>query len=97
MGVPPPEEEMLMETVWPFSAPVVEPEMVTEESSVALRKPSPPLLMATEMVGATPSITSAASALREPAAPGAARVRMALLPAASAMEPPLSSSAVEES
>ena len=52
MGVPPAEEEMLMETVCPSSAPEVEPEMVTEPSSAALSSPSPPSLMATEMVGA---------------------------------------------
>ena len=36
MGVPPPEEEMLMETVFPSSAPDVVPEMVTDDSSAAL-------------------------------------------------------------
>ena len=51
MGVPPAEEEMLMATVCPFGAPVVVPEMVTEESSTALSRPSPPSSMATEMVG----------------------------------------------
>ena len=34
----------------------VEPEMATEESSAALRKPSPPSLMATEMDGAAVSL-----------------------------------------
>ena len=56
MGVPPAEEEMLMETVCPSTAPEVVPEMVTEESSAALRRPSPPSLMATEMVGAAVSL-----------------------------------------
>ena len=56
MGVPPAEEEILMETVCPSSAPEVEPEMATEESSAALRKPSPPSLMATEMVGGVVSL-----------------------------------------
>ena len=56
MGVPPPEEEMLMETVCPSSAPLVVPAMATEPSSAALRRPSPPSLMATEMVGAVVSL-----------------------------------------
>ena len=56
MGVPPAEEEMLMETVCPSGMPEVEPEMATEESSAALRKPSPPSLMATEMDGADVSL-----------------------------------------
>ena len=56
MGVPPAEEEMLMATVCPSSAPEVVPAMATEESSAALRKPSPPSLMATEMVGAVQSL-----------------------------------------
>ena len=59
MGVPPAEEEMLMETVCPSGAPEVVPEMETEESSAALRRPSPPSLMATEMVGGVVSIVIA--------------------------------------
>ena len=51
IGVPPPEEEMLIETVCPSGTPVVLPAMETEESSAALRRSSPPSLMATEMVG----------------------------------------------
>ena len=43
--------EMAMETVCPSGTPEVVPEMVTEPSSAALRSPSPPSLMATEMVG----------------------------------------------
>ena len=48
-------------------------------------------------VGLVVSITRAALAPREPAAPGAARVRMALLPAASVMVPPLRVRALAES
>ena len=55
-GVPPAEEEMLMETVCPSTTPVVVPAMETEPSSAALRRPSPPSLMATEMVGAVESL-----------------------------------------
>ena len=51
MGVPPPEEEMLMETVCPSSAPLVVPAMATEPSSAAFSRPSPPSLIATEIVG----------------------------------------------
>ena len=51
MGVPLPEEEMLLETVYPSSAPLVVPAMATEPSSAAFSRPSPPSLMATEMVG----------------------------------------------
>jgi len=56
MGVPPPEEEMLMATVCPSGAPEVTPEMVTEECSAALSRPSPPSSMATEMVGEEESL-----------------------------------------
>ena len=56
MGVPPPEEEMLMETVCPSGAPEVTPEMAAEECSAALRRPSPPSSMATEMVGGVVSL-----------------------------------------
>ena len=42
---------MEMETVCPSSMSVVVPEMVTAECSAALRRPSPPSLMAIEMVG----------------------------------------------
>ena len=56
MGVPPAEEEMLMATVCPSGAPEVVPEMVTDPTSAALRNPSPPSLMATEMVGAAVSL-----------------------------------------
>ena len=56
MGVPPPEEEMLMETVCPSGTPEVVPAMATDPSSAALRRPSPPSLMATEMVGAEESL-----------------------------------------
>ena len=56
MGVPPAEEEMLMATVCPSATPVVVPEMVTEDCSAALRNPSPPSLMATEMVGGVVSL-----------------------------------------
>ena len=56
MGVPPPEEEMLRATVCPSGAPEVTPEMVTAESSAALRRPSPPSSMATEMVGEEESL-----------------------------------------
>ena len=62
MGLPPAEEEMLMATVRPFGMPVVVPAMVTEPSSAALRRPSPPSLMATEMVGDEVSITMACDA-----------------------------------
>ena len=48
---------MLMETVCPSGMPEVEPKMATKESSAALRKPSPPSLMATEMLGAEVSMT----------------------------------------
>ena len=51
MGVPPPEEEILMETVCPSSAPVVVPAIETEPASAAFSRPSPPSLMATEIVG----------------------------------------------
>ena len=54
-------------------------------------------LAPTEMLGATPSITKSALAPREPVSSGAARVRMAALPAASWMVPPLRLRAVEES
>ena len=56
MGVPPASVEMLMETVCPSATPEVEPEMVTEDSSAALRKPLAPSLMATEMVGGSVSM-----------------------------------------
>ena len=56
MGVPPAEEEMLMATVRPFGMPEVVPAMVTEPSSAALRRPSPPSLMATEMEGEAVSL-----------------------------------------
>ena len=88
---------MAMETFWLSSTPVVVPEMETEDCSAALMKSSLPSLMSTEMVGATPSITSSALSPREPVSPGAARVRMAALPAASLMVPPLRARAVEES
>ena len=48
-------------------------------------------------VGAVVSITRAALAPRDPVAPGAERVRMALLPAASLMVPPLRVRAFAES
>ena len=47
-------------------------------------------------MGATASITRSALAAREPVSPGAARVRMAGLPAASAMLLPFRARAVEE-
>ena len=43
---------MAIETVCPSGTPEVVPEMETELSSVALRNPSPPSLIATEIVGA---------------------------------------------
>ena len=54
-------------------------------------------LMVTLVVGTMPSVTSWALAANDPAAPGAARVRMALLPAASAMVLPLRVKALAES
>ena len=61
MGVPPASEEMLMETVCPSATPEVEPEMVTEDSSAALRKPSPSL-MATAMDRADVSLEEVSDA-----------------------------------
>ena len=83
MGVPPPEEEMLMATVCPSGAPDVVPEMVTEESSAALRRPSPPSLMATEMVGLMALTVTAfpvrSSMLTEESAPGTQSSAAAML------------------
>ena len=56
MGVPPASDEMEMETVWPFSTSVVEPEMETKEASAASRKPSPSSSMETERDGAAVSL-----------------------------------------
>ena len=42
--------------------PVVVPEMETEEASAALRRPSPPSLMATEMVGGVVSLEAVSKA-----------------------------------
>ena len=49
MGVPPAEEETLMETVCPSGTPEVVPEMVTAPSSAALRSPSPPSVSYTHL------------------------------------------------
>ena len=54
----------------------------------ALKEPSVVDEVTFVTVGTTPSITSALVAPREPAAPGDARVSVALLPAASLIEPP---------
>ena len=62
MGVPPPSDEMLMETVCPSGMPEVVPEMVTEPSSAALSSPSPPSLMATEMEGGVESLVEVSEA-----------------------------------
>ena len=95
MGVPPPEEDILMETVCPSETPEVVPEIVTEESSAALRLPSPPSLMATEIVGAMVSTMMELLSASEFAAPGEAKVRFALFaaPLLALMVPPLSVSA----
>ena len=66
---------------------------------------SPMVYVPSAVVAATPvtdagkvfSMIRSALALRDPASPGAARVRMAGLPAASLMVPPLRASAVVES
>ena len=55
------------------------------------------MVAAEEKVGRVVSMIRAALAPSDPASPGAARVRMAALPTASLMVPPLRASAVEES
>ena len=47
---------MAIETVCPSGTPEVVPEIETERSSVALRNPSPPSLMATVMEGGVQSL-----------------------------------------
>ncbi|MNV16949.1 hypothetical protein D3C71_1077230 [compost metagenome] len=74
----------------PFTRSLKVTSKVTEVSAGA-RLPIGTMLMT---AGSTPSMTRFLFALSEPAAPGDARIRAALLPAASVMAPPARASEV---
>ena len=65
---------------------------LTASLVVKVRVLVPPVAAWAVIVGAIPSITNAALAVSEPAVPDEGKVRVALLPAASLIVPPLSAS-----